>query len=37
VAEEVGCRCGEEVGYAVRFEDCTSPQVSRIERNLSEL
>lgn len=21
VAEEVGCRCGEEVGYAVRFED----------------
>ena len=26
VAEEFGCRLGEEVGYAVRFEDCTSPQ-----------
>ena len=25
VAEEVGCRLGEEVGYAIRFEDCTSP------------
>ncbi|KAJ3221793.1 DEAH-box ATP-dependent RNA helicase prp22 [Clydaea vesicula] len=25
VAEEVGCRLGEEVGYAMRFEDCTSP------------
>ena len=24
VAEEVGCRLGEEVGYAIRFEDCTS-------------
>ena len=26
VAEEVGGRLGEEVGYAIRFEDCTSPQ-----------
>ncbi|KAI3436603.1 hypothetical protein D9Q98_006020 [Chlorella vulgaris] len=26
VAEEVGCRLGEEVGYAIRFEDCTSQQ-----------
>eukprot|EP00891_Asterochloris_glomerata_P002796 jgi/Astpho2/2796/Aster-00965 len=26
VAEEVGCRLGEEVGYAIRFEDCTSPE-----------
>ena len=26
VAEEVGCRLGEEVGYTVRFDDCTSPQ-----------
>ena len=25
VAEEVGCRLGEEVGYTVRFDDCTSP------------
>lgn len=25
VAEEVGCRLGEEVGYSIRFEDCTSP------------
>ncbi|TAQ85246.1 hypothetical protein B7494_g6440 [Chlorociboria aeruginascens] len=25
VAEEVGCQLGEEVGYAIRFEDCTSP------------
>ncbi|CAG9462550.1 unnamed protein product [Pedinophyceae sp. YPF-701] len=24
VAEEFGCRLGEEVGFAVRFEDCTS-------------
>lgn len=25
VAEEVGCKLGEEVGYSVRFDDCTSP------------
>ena len=25
VAEEVGCTLGEEVGYSIRFEDCTSP------------
>ncbi|WFD47528.1 RNA helicase [Malassezia furfur] len=25
VAEEVGCRVGQEVGYTVRFEDYTSP------------
>ncbi|GAB2225160.1 hypothetical protein Droror1_Dr00005948 [Drosera rotundifolia] len=25
VAEEFGCRIGEEVGYAIRFEDCTGP------------
>ncbi|KAL3644364.1 hypothetical protein CASFOL_012296 [Castilleja foliolosa] len=25
VAEEFGCRLGEEVGYAIRFEDCSSP------------
>mmetsp|Transcript_33661 Transcript_33661/g.95228 ORF Transcript_33661/g.95228 Transcript_33661/m.95228 type:complete len:1172 (-) Transcript_33661:83-3598(-) len=26
VSEEFGCRLGEEVGYAIRFEDCTSPE-----------
>ncbi|KAJ5578504.1 uncharacterized protein N7459_007468 [Penicillium hispanicum] len=25
VAEEVGCILGEEVGYSMRFEECTSP------------
>lgn len=25
VAEEYGCNLGEEVGYTIRFEDCTSP------------
>ena len=24
VAEEVGCKLGSEVGYSIRFEDCTS-------------
>lgn len=23
---QVGCRLGEEVGYAIRFEDCTGPE-----------
>ncbi|MCJ1454314.1 DEAH-box ATP-dependent RNA helicase prp22 [Mycoblastus sanguinarius] len=26
VAEEVGCQLGQEVGYTIRFEDCTSPK-----------
>ena len=26
VAEEVGCRLGQEVGYTIRFEDCTNPE-----------
>ena len=26
VAEEVNCRLGQEVGYTIRFEDCTSPE-----------
>ncbi|KAM6490757.1 P-loop containing nucleoside triphosphate hydrolase protein [Amanita muscaria] len=26
VAEEVGCRLGQKVGYTIRFEDCTSPE-----------
>lgn len=25
VAEEFGCKLGEEVGYSIRFEDCTGP------------
>lgn len=25
VAEEMGVKLGEEVGYAIRFEDCSSP------------
>ena len=25
VSEEMGVRIGSEVGYAIRFEDCTSP------------
>jgi ATP-dependent RNA helicase DHX8/PRP22 len=30
VSEEVGCRLGQEVGYTIRFEDCTS-QETRIK------
>ncbi|CAH7673765.1 P-loop containing nucleoside triphosphate hydrolase protein, partial [Phakopsora pachyrhizi] len=26
VAEEVGCWLGQEVGYTIRFEDCTGPE-----------
>jgi ATP-dependent RNA helicase DHX8/PRP22 len=26
VAGEVSCRVGQEVGYTIRFEDCTSPE-----------
>ena len=28
VAEEFGCRLGQEVGYTIRFEDCTSPDTA---------
>jgi pre-mRNA-splicing factor ATP-dependent RNA helicase DHX16 len=28
VAEEVGCRLGNEVGYSIRFEDCTSDKTA---------
>jgi hypothetical protein len=32
---QVGCRLGEEVGYAIRFEDCTGPEtVIKCARNL---
>lgn len=26
VSEEMGVRLGREVGYSIRFEDCTSPE-----------
>lgn len=26
VSEEMGVRLGQEVGYSIRFEDCTSPK-----------
>jgi ATP-dependent RNA helicase DHX8/PRP22 len=26
VSEEFGCKLGKEVGYAIRFEDCTTPE-----------
>ena len=26
VAEEMGTKVGHEVGYSIRFEDCTSPE-----------
>eukprot|EP00514_Thraustochytrium_sp_LLF1b_P006215 CAMPEP_0184509746 /NCGR_PEP_ID=MMETSP0198_2-20121128/1446_1 /TAXON_ID=1112570 /ORGANISM="Thraustochytrium sp., Strain LLF1b" /LENGTH=1121 /DNA_ID=CAMNT_0026899593 /DNA_START=21 /DNA_END=3386 /DNA_ORIENTATION=+ len=26
VAEEYGCQVGQEVGYTIRFEDCTGPE-----------
>mmetsp|Transcript_22618 Transcript_22618/g.33821 ORF Transcript_22618/g.33821 Transcript_22618/m.33821 type:complete len:1247 (-) Transcript_22618:260-4000(-) len=26
VAEEYGCSLGEQVGYSIRFDDCTSPE-----------
>jgi len=28
VAEEYGCALGEQVGYSIRFEDCTSPETT---------
>jgi len=31
VAEEVGCEVGDEVGYAIRFEDCTTPGTTQIK------
>jgi HrpA-like RNA helicase len=26
VSEEMGCKLGDLVGYAIRFEDCTSEE-----------
>eukprot|EP00796_Vickermania_ingenoplastis_P005219 gene5220-3737_t len=31
VAEEYGCRLGEEVGYTVRFRDMTTPSLTKIK------
>ena len=31
VSEEYGCRLGQEVGYAIRFEDCTTDGVTKIK------
>ena len=31
VAEEFGCRLGQEVGYTIRFEDCTCDGTTRIK------
>jgi pre-mRNA-splicing factor ATP-dependent RNA helicase DHX38/PRP16 len=34
VSEEMNCKLGDEVGYAIRFEDCTSEV--KISLNISE-
>jgi pre-mRNA-splicing factor ATP-dependent RNA helicase DHX38/PRP16 len=31
VSEEMGCAVGTAVGYAIRFEDCTTPGVTKIK------
>eukprot|EP01054_Gregarina_sp_Poly1_P008658 Gregarina_sp_Poly_1__8657@NODE_515_length_7812_cov_238_903163_g409_i0_p1_GENE_NODE_515_length_7812_cov_238_903163_g409_i0NODE_515_length_7812_cov_238_903163_g409_i0_p1_ORF_typecomplete_len654_score92_77HA2/PF04408_23/5_7e32Flavi_DEAD/PF07652_14/0_11Flavi_DEAD/PF07652_14/1_1e21OB_NTP_bind/PF07717_16/5_4e03OB_NTP_bind/PF07717_16/6_5e21DEAD/PF00270_29/1e12DEAD/PF00270_29/3_6e03Helicase_C/PF00271_31/1_2e09AAA_19/PF13245_6/2_3e08AAA_22/PF13401_6/4_7e08T2SSE/PF00437_20/0_00042ATPase/PF06745_13/0_0019A len=31
VAEEMGCKLGKLVGYSIRFEDCTTSEVTRIK------
>ena len=31
VAEEKGAVIGHEVGYAIRFEDCTDPDVTKVK------
>lgn len=30
VAEEMGCRLGQDVGYSIRFEDVSTPGVTRV-------
>ena len=31
MAEEKGAIIGHEVGYAIRFEDCTDPEVTKVK------
>ncbi|KAJ6248878.1 pre-mRNA-splicing factor atp-dependent RNA helicase prp16 [Anaeramoeba flamelloides] len=31
VSEEMGCELGKEVGYSIRFEDCTTKRVTKIK------
>ncbi len=31
VAEEFGCRLGQEVGYSIRFEDLCGPETVKIK------
>jgi ATP-dependent RNA helicase DDX35 len=31
VAEEMGVKLGEEVGYSIRFDDCTDAQRTKIK------
>lgn len=33
VADERGAVLGHEVGYCIRFDDCTDPQATRIKVN----
>lgn len=35
VSEEMGVKLGEEVGYAIRFEDCTT-EVRNLIHNVSD-
>ena len=31
VADEFGCELGKEVGYSIRFEDCTTQKITKIK------
>jgi pre-mRNA-splicing factor ATP-dependent RNA helicase DHX16 len=37
VADEMGTKLGAEVGYSIRFEDCTSPKVSPTLEAVTEI
>ena len=34
VAEEMGTFVGQDVGYSIRFDDCTDPSRTRIKVNI---
>ena len=34
VSQEMGCKIGHEVGYSIRFEDCTSDKTVKFWLNL---